>query len=182
MGRTAGRGPRETQELILRAAQTVVLRRGDRASLDDVAQAAGVSRGAIIYHFSSKGELWRALVRDSLARFRESVDANIEAEAMPGRLARAYIKACLDGDGMEAVGERLQLLSALALVPGVAELVAEDWSRWKADLAADGLTTGVRAVLLSAIDGTGLVVAWAEKPDAAELAALSAELHRLTRA
>ncbi|WP_189244070.1 TetR/AcrR family transcriptional regulator [Planobispora rosea] len=182
MGRTAGRGPQDTKRLILDAARGVVVSQGAKATLEDVAVAAGLTRGAVIYHYSSKNALWIALVRDVLARFHQAVQERIEDGRAPGRLARAFIRTSLEGDGIDAVGERLFLLAALAATPGVPEIVAEDGARWKAEMAEDGLSVGARTVILNAVDGAGLMTGWGLKPDRAELVALRIELENLTTA
>lgn len=52
-----------TRELVLDAAEQVFLERGvARATLDDVAQAAGFTRGAVHWHFKDKIGLFSALV------------------------------------------------------------------------------------------------------------------------
>ncbi|MFF8675964.1 TetR/AcrR family transcriptional regulator [Streptomyces sp. NPDC085946] len=180
MGRTAGRGPENTKRLILDAARGVVVAQGARATLDDVAAAAGLTRGAVIYHYSSKNAMWIALAHDVLAQFRQAVQDRIEDGREPGRLARAYIRASLEGDEIDAVGERQFLLAALAVAPGVADIVAEDGARWKAEMAEDGLSVGARTVILNAVDGAGLMTGWGLKPDRTELAALRTELEKLT--
>ncbi|MEV8224816.1 TetR family transcriptional regulator [Streptomyces sp. NPDC079167] len=179
MGRTAGRGPEDTKRLILDAARGVVVAQGARATLDDVAAAAGMTRGAVIYHYTSKNALWVALARDVLVQFQQVVQDHIEEGLAPGRLARAFISASLEGDAIDAVGERLFLLSALAVTPGVPEIVAEDGAYWKAEMADDGLSVGARTVILNAVDGAGLMTGWGLKPDRAELVALRTELERL---
>ncbi|MGK5445972.1 TetR/AcrR family transcriptional regulator [Streptomyces radiopugnans] len=180
MGRTAGRGPEDTKRLILDAARGVVVSQGARATLDDVAAAAGLTRGAVIYHYSSKNALWIALAHDVLAQFHQAVQDRIEDGQEPGRLARAFIRASLEGDEIDAVGERLFLLAALAATPGVPEIVAEDGARWKAEMAEDGLSVGARTVILNAVDGAGLMTGWGLKPGRSELAALRTELEKLT--
>ena len=61
-----------TRERLLRAAGTVFAERGyDRASLDDVAVAAGLTKGAVYSSFASKDELFYALMRE---RIRERVE------------------------------------------------------------------------------------------------------------
>lgn len=53
----------KTKQRILDAAQQVVLRRGFAAtSVDDIQEAAGISRGTFFYHFPSKDDLARALI------------------------------------------------------------------------------------------------------------------------
>ncbi|SCF58944.1 transcriptional regulator, TetR family [Streptomyces sp. Cmuel-A718b] len=179
MGRTAGRGPEDTKRLILDAARGVVVTQGARATLDDVAAAAGMTRGAVIYHYSSKNALWVSLARDVLAQFHQKVHDNVEDGQTSGSLARAFIRASLEGSQIDAVGERLFLLSALAVTPGVPEILAEDGARWKAEMAEDGLSVGARNVILNAVDGAGLMTGWGLKPDRAELVALRTELERL---
>ncbi|MFC8733462.1 TetR/AcrR family transcriptional regulator [Luteimicrobium sp. NPDC057192] len=180
MGRTAGRGPEDTKRLILDAAKGVVVEQGARATLDDVAVAAGLTRGAVIYHYSSKNALWQALAHDVTDQFHRDVQSRLEGGDRPGRLARSFIRASLEGDNIDAVGERLFLLSALAVVPGVAELVAEDGARWRAEMAEDGLPVGARTVIVNAVDGAGLMTGWGLKPEREELVALRAELEKLT--
>ncbi|WP_136034716.1 TetR/AcrR family transcriptional regulator [Microbacterium sp. PF5] len=179
MGRTTGRGPDDTKQLILDAAKAVVISHGAKATLDDVAAAAGLSRGAVIYHYSSKNALWTALAEHVLFQFRTLVHDRLEEGDTPGRLARAFIAASLDGDLIEEVGERLFLLASLAIAPGVKEIVAADNTAWKTALANDGLHVGAQAVISSSVDGAGLAAGWGLAPSKKELRALRGELERL---
>jgi AcrR family transcriptional regulator len=62
----------DTRARLLTAAGTVFAERGyDRASLDDVAVAAGLTKGAVYSSFASKDELFYALMRE---RIRERVE------------------------------------------------------------------------------------------------------------
>src|SRR5699024_11310501 len=128
--------------LIVRAARGAVAPQGARAALDDVGPVAGVGRGAVIYHYSSKSALWTALAHDVLARFHQAVREQLEDGRAPGRLARAFIRASLEDDRIDAVGERLFLLAALSVTPGISEIIAEDGARWKDEMAGDGLSLG----------------------------------------
>ncbi|HJW52524.1 MAG TPA: TetR family transcriptional regulator [Burkholderiaceae bacterium] len=86
----------ETREQLLDAAERVFLERGvGHASLAEVADAAGVTRGAIYHHFDSKAELFEAMVE----RAEMPIDAAFEAAAAP------------DDDPLDALGKRA--LSAL---------------------------------------------------------------------
>ncbi len=65
----------ETRQRILGAAQRQVLDKGFAAtSVDDIQQAAGISRGTFFYHFPSKDDLARALV----ARYGEADHTFVE--------------------------------------------------------------------------------------------------------
>lgn len=64
MGRIAGVTADETRERVLEGAAAVFARRGyDGASMAALADAAGVSSGAIYSHFGSKAELFVATLR-----------------------------------------------------------------------------------------------------------------------
>lgn len=52
----------QTREQILDAAETVFLRRGvAHSSLEEIAKAAGVTRGAVYWHFRNKADLFDAM-------------------------------------------------------------------------------------------------------------------------
>ena len=65
MGALTDRRKLETRRDILGAAYRVFAEKGyAQATVDDVAAACGVSKGAIYHHFASKEELFRALLDD----------------------------------------------------------------------------------------------------------------------
>ena len=92
----------ETREQLLDAAERVFLERGvGHASLAEVADAAGVTRGAIYHHFDSKAELFEAMVE----RAEMPIDAAFESAAAS------------DDDPLDSLGKRtlnalLQLASS----------------------------------------------------------------------
>jgi TetR/AcrR family acrAB operon transcriptional repressor len=54
----------ETRNRILDTAERVFLKRGvSRTSLDDIAEATGVTRGAIYWHFKNKADLFEAMMK-----------------------------------------------------------------------------------------------------------------------
>lgn len=65
-GRGRPRGSRNTRAEIVLAAKALALRGGfDALTMGAVADAAGVSRAAINYHFTSKGALYRAVLAET---------------------------------------------------------------------------------------------------------------------
>ncbi len=69
-----------TREQVLDAAEQVFRQRGvGHASLAEVADAAGVTRGAIYHHFASKAELFEAM----LARAEMPIDMAFDATRLP---------------------------------------------------------------------------------------------------
>jgi TetR/AcrR family acrAB operon transcriptional repressor len=81
-----------TRESILDTAERVFSERGvARTSLADIADAAGVSRGAIYWHFKNKGDLFTALL-DRVALPMEEMVARAADEATADPLSS--IRAC----------------------------------------------------------------------------------------
>lgn len=81
MARSTKTEAQETRNRILDAAQQVFHARGvSRTSLEDVAQAADVTRGAIYWHFKNKGDLFNAMSQ----RVRLPLEAMVQASGDAG--------------------------------------------------------------------------------------------------
>ena len=77
-----------TREDLLDAAYSVFVRRGfGAANLDEIAEEAGLSKGALYYNFAGKEDLFLALVEQRLAR--RAADLREGVEAARGALAGA---------------------------------------------------------------------------------------------
>ncbi|WP_118180998.1 TetR family transcriptional regulator [Paraburkholderia phosphatilytica] len=80
----------ETRNSILDAAEQVFFEKGvSRTSLADIAQAAGVTRGAIYWHFENKGDLFTAMFDRVLLPLDEMKAASLDPQEPDplGRLA-----------------------------------------------------------------------------------------------
>ncbi len=105
----------QTRERLLNAAGAVFAERGyDGASLDDVALAAGLTKGAVYSSFKSKEELFYALIRE---RIRERVD--LVTQATEGRTTALDITR----DTASALGELMSSQAEWSL------LFIEFWAR-----------------------------------------------------
>ena len=85
---------RQTRESLLRAALEVFDRRGvARASLSEIAAEAGVTRGALYWHFKSREELFDALFQRLFSEYglRLASDIRSGAPDMLGTLRRAML-------------------------------------------------------------------------------------------
>ena len=94
MARTAGRSADETRQLILTSAARLIGRHGTTVPVTDIAEAAGVSKGGLLYHFASKEALETALLERMEQLAREDVaEAFLEgvpvAAAVSGQLELA---------------------------------------------------------------------------------------------
>ena len=85
-----------TRNRILDAAEAVFHERGvAHASLDQIAQAAGVTRGAIYWHFKSKADLYNTLTDELSARGAELVQQAVaEGGTLPEILRRVFVRQC----------------------------------------------------------------------------------------
>ncbi len=95
----------------------------DRAILDDIAAGARLSKGAVYWHFESKGELFLAVVRQEISRMIAHLEAVARSAGGPviARL-RAVIAAAVTyyADHPEFCG-----LLQLSTLPGGLELARE---------------------------------------------------------
>lgn len=113
-----------TFEAILDEATEVFARSGfQNASLDAIARASGVTRGAVYHHFTDKLGLLQAVVRAGHERVAASVVARADAAAEDPRAAlragcHAFVNAITDDPAAHVL-----------LVEGPAVL---GWSRWRA--------------------------------------------------
>jgi len=86
----------QRREVILTAAEEVFARRGYHgASLDEIAQAAGVSKALIYEHFDSKRELHSSLLHAHVDEIFRRLQANAESGATGEERLRGGIDAFL---------------------------------------------------------------------------------------
>lgn len=114
-----------SRETILDAFERVLIERGTaEATVEAVAEAAGVSKGGLLYHFGTKDELYEAFGERITARIDAAVT---DAPGEPGALIRWYLD------------------------PGV--MAASDQALWQTILAAlHGVETELAAVIRHAFD------------------------------
>jgi AcrR family transcriptional regulator len=81
---TAERRRQQTREYLLHAAAQVFAERGfHEATLDEVAAAAGFTKGAVYSNFKNKEDLFLALVEDAYARDMVAIKETIESSDVP---------------------------------------------------------------------------------------------------
>ncbi len=77
MARRTKEEAQATRDLLLDTAEQVFLKRGvSRTSLNEIAAAAGVSRGAIYWHFQDKADLFNAMMVRVTMPIEEAVGSN----------------------------------------------------------------------------------------------------------
>jgi AcrR family transcriptional regulator len=79
----------QTRQLLLQAAGEVFAERGyDRASLDEVATAAGLTKGAVYSSFAGKDDLFYALMRERIDERLALVTEAVERQATVSDMTR----------------------------------------------------------------------------------------------
>lgn len=68
----------------------------DRTSLRDIAEAAGVTKAALYYHFPDKDALYHKVVIESMQQLLDVVQAAVDAQAEPVAQLRAFFHASVD--------------------------------------------------------------------------------------
>ncbi|MGQ4877639.1 TetR family transcriptional regulator [Billgrantia sp. LNSP4103-1] len=86
-----------TREALLDAAEAVFLERGvARTSLEQIAREAGMTRGAVYWHFKNKADLFRAMLQRVRMPFEELVEEIGDPE-LANKPLEAIRQACLSG-------------------------------------------------------------------------------------
>lgn len=81
----------DREQRILDAAAELIIHYGyDKTSVSDIAVAAGISKGAVYLHFTSKDELFEALLYREVINYSESWLAYIEADPQGGTIGGIY--------------------------------------------------------------------------------------------
>ena len=109
-----GKAPDQVRAQLLAAASEIATHHGVAAlTLDAVAERAGVTKGALQYHFANKQGLLDALFGQATERFAVQMAARVAADAEgAGAVARAYMHAVLDESHSVASTDVLRVLVA----------------------------------------------------------------------
>jgi AcrR family transcriptional regulator len=99
----------QTRKRLLAAAARLFAKNGfDATSVDDVAEEAGFSKGALYYNFASKDELFEALVDDSVAQMITGLEAALAgAQTIEEKLAA--MQRVLTEEERHSGGQQLEL-------------------------------------------------------------------------
>ena len=112
------------REHVLDAAESIILESGGRIfTLDAVAERAGISKGGLVYTFSSKDGLIYTVLEREVKRFQQAVSQRLtDTAAGPRELILAHIEEALEEE--DAVTQMAAfLITALVHAPGMLEPV-----------------------------------------------------------
>jgi AcrR family transcriptional regulator len=154
-----------TRQRLLKVAAELVSSAGPSAlTLDRAAEAAGVSKGAVLYHFKSKNALISALVSAALDQFDAATEAVVTRDVKQhGSYALAYAKVAFHArsNTPEACA------GLLAAVTNDIELLTPAVGRHavvQERLKADGISQSCATLIRLAADGLYLTRAFGLAP------------------
>jgi AcrR family transcriptional regulator len=149
----------ESKDRILDSAEQIILRDGImHLTLDAVAVESAMSKGGLLYHFHSKDDLIRSMIR----RLHEQYEAEVARVAAEdpnpvGRKVRAMLRVsfpkepCEHCMRMERVAAAL--LAAVATNPGLLDDTRKHSADTERELLNDGLDPVLAMVIHCAADG-----------------------------
>ncbi|MFX1766581.1 TetR/AcrR family transcriptional regulator [Paraburkholderia sp. A1RI-2L] len=131
------KAPVQVRAQLLQAASDIATDHGVQAvTLDAVAERAGVTKGALQYHFANKQGLIDALFEQTLERFDAQMEARIAADRKDrndphGASARAYLHSTLDETSPAASTNVLRVLVAAMMTdPEIRERHSAPMRKW----------------------------------------------------
>lgn len=157
-----------TQRHILDAAAQVIAQVGTAMTLAQVADAAGVSKGGLMHHYTNRTQLLLAVVNDANDRFRDAVTGNLDlSENAPGKMLRAYVRTLCGGD-LEAANYfgSAPIWNGLYALPDIREVMDADTVWWEEQLALDGLDSRRIRIVRRAAEGLAAAYSYGEESQA----------------
>lgn len=171
-----------SRDKILRAATSVFAEKGfEAASMDDIVQASGVSKGGIYWHFKSKDEMIAAVFRELFEQEIEQMAALVVAGGSASeRLAQIMRASVADVQALDAeLPFTLEIYAQAARQEALGEVLQAYFSRYHAmltELVAQGVAQGefrpvdpadTALTLMSLFEG--LLLLWVFSHDALDL-------------
>jgi len=146
-----------SKEVMLDAAEAIVLESGARhMTLDAVAARAGVSKGGLLYHFSTKEDLLRGMLERLIKHLEERrKEKGKGLKEGPGREIKAFILSRVERDPkMEQIGSAV--LAAVAHDPKLLQPARDETRRSLSEIMQSGLSFTRAAVIFFAVQGLNL--------------------------
>lgn len=159
------RNAERTRRALLDAAADLLAEKGAGLTLDQVAAAAGVSKSALLYHFTSRDGLVVAVVEDANARVRHEVAGRLDlSENQPGKMLRAYVRTLCDpASEVSQYYSSAPAWNGIYVIPEVKASLAEDAAWWSEQLALDGLDPVTITIIRRAAEGIAAAAAVGEE-------------------
>ena len=148
---------KRTITVILEAAKRVIVQSGvEKATIEQVAREAGVSKGGVLHHFPSKEAIVLGLVGKLIEEFEADIAAlQADDPTRAGSFTRAFLNAgTKKSDHCSEVF--LPLQAAFRTSTALQELLHDAHTRWQARIEDDGIDPVRATVVRLVTDGLWL--------------------------
>lgn len=160
-----------TRRALLDSGARLLTTRGLATTLAEVASEAGVSKSGLLHHFTTRDDLFLAVVTDSLERFRSEIVRFVDlSENRPGKGLRAYVRALCGGSPEAMKIFAGEFCGPVDAIPGASEALSADNEMWREFFARDGLHQDRILVVRHAVEGLAVAAFYDETYDARALA------------
>jgi AcrR family transcriptional regulator len=128
----------DSRDLILDAAEALIGKEGvKKLTIENVAAAAGLSRGGVLYHFASKEALIQGMLDRMNRRFEAIIEDEIARDPEPhGRWTRAFARAALRMDE-QTTSVFAPLIAAISYEPKLLEEMQANQNKWQVQTEAE---------------------------------------------
>ena len=151
---------RDRQHRILTAAAEVFARRGyGESAVDDIAKAAGTSKGGVYFHFPGKEAIVLALLDQTAALLMRKVHEAIDAERDPVAKAEAALHVLLRTLTRHRTLARVFAVEALGAGPRVNRRIAELHGQF-AQVIEEQLNLAIAEGAIQPVDTQIVAQAW----------------------
>lgn len=151
---------RARRERILDAAFSTFSKRGYRdTAVDEIAVAAGTSKGGVYFHFATKEAIYRELMRTTADRLAAKVERAVATETDPIAKAEAALRTVLATFAGHRTMARLFFVDALGAGRAFSAETNELHDRF-AGMIAGYLDEAVAAGVIPAVDTQLTGIAW----------------------
>jgi AcrR family transcriptional regulator len=153
----AGNVERGTRERILEVAEAFLGERGyDGTRLHLIAQRVGIQKASLFHYFSSKEQLYRAVVQEGFGETEHTIKRVLESEGTALEKICALIEAYVEMVAAHPERTKIWLRQSLGDAPAGYQPLPE--SRRLLDMVAEYVAEGQRAHVFADVDPVGAVL------------------------
>jgi AcrR family transcriptional regulator len=172
-----------TRRALLDAGLALFCERGyAEVGVDEIAERAGLTSGALYHHFGSKAGLFRAVYEELMTNTSARIAQARAASSAPSLIddCELYLDACSDPAFFRITTDAPSAIGWDAILDDTQRLIAESLKAAQADgeVAADLPVAATARMLAAALKEAGVMIATAPDPEAARTQA-SAGARRL---
>lgn len=146
-------------------------------TIESLAQAAGMTKGGVQYHFPSKDALYESVLEYALTLFDDALEEMAPPGSKPGKWLHAYVDLSL-GPPTDHDNAVATLLAGIPVHDDRARPYRHFAAKWKARANADGKDAAINTIVRLAADSV-----WMERAylgaSASETAKVKKKLHQL---